>query len=68
MNKELSLRCSGKGFWNIRGGKLKCKNHRYEFKVKRYPLNLSKYGWKKFLRWFIISGSQSMFGDITIEI
>ncbi len=60
MNKDLCPRCSGKEFWNIRRGKLKCKNCRYEFKVKRYPLNLSKYEWKKFLKWFIISGRVRM--------
>ncbi|MGC8804520.1 MAG: transposase, partial [Candidatus Ratteibacteria bacterium] len=49
-------RCSGKKFWKIRRRKLKCRNCLYEFRKREYPLNLSRYEWKKFLKWFLISG------------
>ncbi|HOK79538.1 MAG TPA: transposase [bacterium] len=56
MIKEACPRCSGKKFWKIRRGRLRCRNCRYEFRKKEYPLNLSRYEWKKFLKWFLISG------------
>lgn len=60
MNKTKCPRCSGKKFWKVRRNKLKCKNCKYEFRRKIYPLNLSKYEWKKFLKWFLISGRVKM--------
>jgi len=60
MYKVKCPRCSGRKFWKVRRGKLKCKSCRYEFKPRIYPLNLNKYEWKKFLKWFIISGRVRM--------
>jgi len=36
-------KCFGKKFWQVRRGKLRCKNCLYEFKPKIGGLNLSKY-------------------------
>ena len=60
MNKIKCPTYSGKKFWKVRRGKLRCKNCQYEFRGKGYPLNLSKYEWKKFLKWFLISGRIKM--------
>jgi len=60
MNKTKCPRCNGVEFWKIRRDKLRCKNCRYEFGKKDYPLNLSKYEWRKFLKWFLISGRIKM--------
>ena len=56
MDKTKCPRCSGKKFWKVRRNKIKCKNCKYEFRSKVYPLSLSRYEWKKFLKWFLISG------------
>jgi len=46
-------RCSGKKFWRIRRGKIRCKNCLYEFKPKIGGVNLTRYQWKKLLKWFL---------------
>jgi len=56
MDKVKCPRCLGKKFWKVRRGKLRCKNCRYEFKANKFLLRLNRYQWKKFLKWFLISG------------
>ena len=46
-------KCSGKKFWQVRKGKLRCKNCLYEFKPKIGGINLSRYQWKALLKWFL---------------
>ena len=46
-------RCSGKSFWHVRRGKLRCKKCLYEFKPKLGNINLNRYQWKKLLKWFL---------------
>lgn len=65
MDKVKCPKCSGKKFWKVRRGKIRCKNCRYEFKIKKYPLNLNRYEWKKLLKWFLISGRVKMIKEQT---
>ncbi len=46
-------KCSGKKFWQVRRGKLKCQNCLYEFRPKIGGINLSRYQWKALLKWFL---------------
>jgi len=46
-------KCSGKKFWQVRKGKLRCKNCLYEFKPKIGGINLTRYQWKTLLKWFL---------------
>jgi len=46
-------KCSGKKFWQIRRGKLRCQNCLYEFRPKVAGVNLTKYQWKNLLKWFL---------------
>ncbi len=65
MDKVKCPKCSGKKFWKVRRGKIRCKNCRYEFKKKKHLLNLNRYEWKKFLKWFLISGRVKMIKEQT---
>lgn len=47
-------RCAGKSFWKIRREKLRCKNCLYEFSSKkRVGGGITKYQWRKLLKWFL---------------
>jgi len=46
-------KCSGKIFWKVRRGKLRCKNCLYEFKPRIGKISLTKYQWKALLKWFL---------------
>lgn len=46
-------KCSGKKFWKVRRGKLRCQNCLYEFRPKLGGINLTKYQWKVLLKWFL---------------
>lgn len=43
----------GKKFWKVRRGKLRCQNCLYEFKPRVGGLTLTKYQWRKILKWFL---------------
>jgi len=45
--------CGGKKFWQVRRGKLRCKNCLYEFRLKIGGTNLSRYQWRALLKWFL---------------
>jgi len=46
-------KCSGKKFWKVRRGKLRCQNCRYEFVPKVGGISLTRYQWKALLKWFL---------------
>lgn len=46
-------KCSGKKFWKVRREKLKCQKCGYEFKPRIGGLSLTRYEWKKLLKWFL---------------
>lgn len=46
-------KCSGKKFWKVRRGKLRCKNCLYEFKPRLGGISLTRYQWKALLKWFL---------------
>lgn len=46
-------KCGGKKFWKVRRGKLRCKNCLYEFKPRIGGIDLTRYQWKKLLKWFL---------------
>jgi len=46
-------KCGGKKFWAIRRDKLRCKNCLYEFTPEQRLLRLTRYQWKKLLKWFL---------------
>lgn len=46
-------KCSGKKFWKVRRGKLRCQKCGYESVPRIGGINLTKYQWKALLRWFI---------------
>jgi len=53
MYKAKCRKCGGKKFWRVRRGKLRCKNCLYEFKSRIGGISLTKYQWKKLLKWFL---------------
>jgi len=53
MYRAKCKKCSGKKFWHVRRGKLKCRNCLYEFKPKIGGINLTRYQWKALLKWFL---------------
>jgi transposase-like protein len=53
MYRAKCRKCSGKKFWKVRRGKLRCKNCLYEFVPKLGGINLTKYQWKVLLKWFL---------------
>lgn len=53
MNRLKCKKCLGNKFWHVHRGKLRCQNCLYEFKPKFGGLSLSKYQWKKLLKWFL---------------
>lgn len=53
MNRVKCKRCSGKRFWKVRRGKLRCKNCRYEFVPRPGGISLTRYQWKALLKWFL---------------
>ena len=53
MNRVKCRKCSGKKFWRVRRGKLRCKNCGYEFVPRIGGLSLSRYQWKALLKWFL---------------
>lgn len=46
-------KCSGKRFWQVRRGKLRCQNCLYEFVPRVGGISLTKYQWKALLKWFL---------------
>jgi len=46
-------KCSGKKFWKVRRGKLRCKKCLYEFIPKLGGTTLTRYKWKALLKWFL---------------
>ncbi len=46
-------KCSGKKFWKVRRGKLRCKNCKYEFVPRVGGVSLTTYQWKTLLKWFL---------------
>ena len=46
-------KCSGKRFWKVRRGKLRCKNCGYEFVPKVGDISLTRYQWRALLKWFL---------------
>lgn len=46
-------KCGGKKFWKVRRDKLRCKNCLYEFKPRIGGVDLTRYQWKKLLKWFL---------------
>jgi hypothetical protein len=46
-------KCSGKKFWNVRRGKLRCKSCRYEFVPKFGGIKLTRYQWRAISKWFL---------------
>ena len=53
MYRAKCKKCSGKKFWQVRRGKLRCQNCLYEFKPKIGGINLTRYQWKALLKWFL---------------
>lgn len=53
MYRAKCRKCSGKKFWKVRRGKLRCQNCLYEFRPKIADINLTKYQWKALLKWFL---------------
>jgi len=53
MYKVKCKKCSGKKFWKVRRGKLRCKNCLYEFKPKIGNISLTRQQWKRLLKWFL---------------
>lgn len=53
MYKAKCRKCGGKKFWKIRRDKLRCKYCLYEFKPRIGGISLTKYQWKKLLKWFL---------------
>jgi len=53
MYRAKCKKCSGKKFWKVRRGKLRCQNCLYEFKPKIGGISLTKYQWKALLKWFL---------------
>lgn len=53
MYQSKCRKCGGKRFWKVRRGKLRCQNCLYEFKPKIGNLSLSRYRWKRLLKWFL---------------
>ena len=58
-------KCSGKRFWKVRRGKLKCQNCLYEFKPRIGGINLTKHQWKVLLKWFLRCQSVSVVSEET---
>lgn len=46
-------KCSGKKFWKVRRGKLRCKDCGYEFVPRIGKISLTRYQWKALLKWFL---------------
>lgn len=46
-------KCSGKKFWKVRRGKLRCQKCGYEFVPRIGRIGLTKYQWKALLKWFL---------------
>jgi transposase-like protein len=46
-------KCSGKKFWKVRRGKLKCQSCGHEFTPRLGGLSLTRYQWRKLLKWFL---------------
>jgi transposase len=53
MKRAECRKCSGKKFWKVRRGKLRCKNCKYEFVPKLGGVGLTRYQWKTLLKWFL---------------
>jgi len=53
MYKVKCRKCSGKKFWKVRRGKLRCKSCKYEFVPKIGGISLTRYQWKALLKWFL---------------
>ena len=53
MYRAKCKKCSGKKFWKVRRGKLRCQNCQYEFVPKIGGVSLTKYQWKALLKWFL---------------
>ena len=53
MYKAKCRKCGGKKFWKVRRDKFRCKNCLYEFKSRIGGISLTKYQWKKLLKWFL---------------
>jgi len=53
MYRAKCKKCSGKKFWQVRRGKLRCKNCLYEFKPRLGGISLTRYQWKALLKWFL---------------
>lgn len=53
MYRAKCKKCSGKKFWKVRRGKLRCQNCLYEFTPRIASVSLTKYQWKALLKWFL---------------
>jgi len=58
-------KCSGKKFWKVRRGKLRCQNCRYEFVPKIGGISLTRYSWKVLLKWFLRCQSINVIAEET---
>ncbi len=65
MYKVKCRKCSGKKFWKVRRGKLKCKNCHYEFKPRLADVSLTRYQWKALLKWFLRCQSVNVIDEET---
>jgi transposase len=52
-------RCQNSKSWAVRRDKRRCSVCRYEWRVERLPLRLSRVEWQRLLRWFILGQSSA---------
>ena len=65
MQRVKCRKCSGKKFWHVRRGKLRCKKCLYEFKPKIGGVSLTRYQWKQLLKWFLRCQSINVINEET---
>ena len=63
MLRSKCKKCSGKKFWKVRRGKLRCRNCRYEFVPRLGGMSLTRYQWKVLLKWFLRCQSVSVVSE-----
>lgn len=54
MKRYICSRCGNRKFYNIRRGKKRCKNCRYEFKIRLGELGMSRKKWRGLIFWFLL--------------
>ena len=58
-NSQKCPQCGNRRSWSIRRGKRRCSACRYEWRVNKLPLHLSRAEWKRLLRWFLLGQSSA---------